>query len=116
MPGPVPAEGQPTVGGLVTNPVTSETPGASIGAVALGYAHADVARVVVRVPDGKLLSVSTFAAGWRGSDLRLWAVKLPKDSFNFIKGNSTAVTATNTPLKVARRTPAPKSSRGAVWS
>jgi hypothetical protein len=92
--GPVPAEGQPTVGGLVTNPVTSETPGASIGAVALGYAHADVARVVVRVPDGKLLSVSTFAAGWRGSDLRLWAVKLPKDSFNFIKGNSTAVTAT----------------------
>jgi hypothetical protein len=92
--GPVPAEGQPTVGGLVTTPFTSGTTGATIGMVALGYAHADVARVVVRVPDGKLLSVSTFAAGWRGSDLRLWAVKLPKDSFNFIKGNSTAVTAT----------------------
>jgi hypothetical protein len=91
---PVPAEAQPTVGGLVTNPVTSETPGASIGVVALGYAHTGVARVVVRVPDGKLLSVSTFAAGWRGSDLRLWAVKLPKDSFNVAKGNSMAVTAT----------------------
>jgi hypothetical protein len=91
---PVPAGGQPTVGGLLTDPVTSGTTGALIGVEALGYAHADVARVVVRVPDGKLLSVSTFAAGWRGSDLRLWAVKLPKDSLSVAKGDSMAVTAT----------------------
>ena len=90
---PVPAGGQPVLDGLVTNPITSGQTGATMGVVALGYAHAGVARVVVRVPDGKLLSVSTFAAGWRGSDLRLWAVKLPKDSFNVAKGNSMAVTA-----------------------
>ena len=89
---PVPAGAQPALNGLVTDPITSET-GASMAVVALGYAHTGVARVVVRVPDGKLLSVSTFAAGWRGSDLRLWAVKLPKDSFNVAKGSSTAVTA-----------------------
>jgi len=91
---PVPAGGQPVLNGLVTNPVTSGQTGATMGVVALGYAHAGVARVVVRVPDGKLLPVSTFAAGWQGSDLRLWAVKLPSDSFNVVKGHSTAVTAT----------------------
>lgn len=91
---PVPAGGQPVLDGLVTTPITSGQTGATTGVVALGYAHAGVARVVVRVPDGKLLSVSTFAAGWRGSDLRLWAVKLPKDSFNVAKGSSMAVTAT----------------------
>jgi hypothetical protein len=91
---PVPAGGQPVVDGVMTDTVTSGQTGATMGVVALGYAHAGVARVVVRVPDGKLLSVSTFAAGWRGSDLRLWAVKLPKDSFNVAKGSSMAVTAT----------------------
>ena len=91
---PVPAGGQPVLDGLVTTPITSGQTGATTGVVALGYAHAGVARVVVRVPDGRLLSVSTFAAGWRGSDLRLWAVKLPKDSFNVPKGKSMAVTAT----------------------
>jgi hypothetical protein len=44
---------------------------------AFGYAHADVARVVLHLPNGQQVSTSTFAAGWSGSDLRLWVVDLP---------------------------------------
>jgi hypothetical protein len=45
---------------------------------AFGYAHADVARVTLRFPDGTRPSTSTFAADWPGSDLRLWTVSVPK--------------------------------------
>jgi hypothetical protein len=44
---------------------------------AFGYAHADVARVVLHLPNGRQVATSTFAAGWSGSDLRLWVVDLP---------------------------------------
>lgn len=43
---------------------------------AFGYAHADVARVVVHLGGGRQAATSTFPA-WPGSGLRLWAVRLP---------------------------------------
>jgi hypothetical protein len=44
---------------------------------AFGYAHADVASVVLRLPDGRTFTAITRPAGFAGSDLRLWSVKLP---------------------------------------
>jgi hypothetical protein len=44
---------------------------------AFGYAHADVARVVLHLPGGRVVSTPTFAAGLAGSGLRLWAVPMP---------------------------------------
>jgi hypothetical protein len=41
-----------------------------------GYAHESVARVVLRLADGKQYGAQTFAA-WRGSGLRLWAFPVP---------------------------------------
>jgi hypothetical protein len=43
-----------------------------------GYAHENVARVVLRLADGKQYSAQTFAA-WPGSGLRLWAFSVPTD-------------------------------------
>jgi hypothetical protein len=40
---------------------------------AYGYAPADVARLVVRMADGEMVSGLTIA-GWRGSGIRLWGV------------------------------------------
>ncbi len=48
---------------------------------AFGYAHADVSRVVLRLPSGQQVSTSTFAAGWPGSEVRLWAVSIPSDTW-----------------------------------
>jgi hypothetical protein len=45
--------------------------------VALGYAHADVARVVLRAGGRQLASAATAAAGWPGSSLRLWHARMP---------------------------------------
>jgi hypothetical protein len=44
--------------------------------VALGYAHANVARIVVHLPGGKQVTVNTFTPGWPGSSLRLWTAQL----------------------------------------
>lgn len=57
-----------------------------------GYAHADVARVVLRLPNGERISASTFAA-WPGSGLRLWAVRLPAHVPSIIQGVA-VITAT----------------------
>jgi Sigma-70, region 4 len=71
---PVPSAGPPALGGLIlpfgqrsgqNHPEIEE---------GFGYAHANVTRVVLRLPGGRTVSASTFAAGWSGSDLRLWAV------------------------------------------
>jgi hypothetical protein len=43
---------------------------------AFGYAHADVARVVIHLGGGRQVATSTSPA-WPGSGLRLWAVRLP---------------------------------------
>ena len=45
---------------------------------AFGYAHGDVARIVVNLPGGRQAATSTVAA-WPGSGLRLWAVSVPTD-------------------------------------
>ena len=37
-----------------------------------GYAHENVTRVVLKLPDGRQYGAQTFAA-WLGSRLRLWA-------------------------------------------
>lgn len=44
---------------------------------AFGYAHGDVAKVVIRLPGGSQVAADTFRAGWPGSDLRLWQVTVP---------------------------------------
>ena len=44
---------------------------------AFGYAHGDVAKVVVRLPSGGQVTADTIATGWPGSDLRLWQVTRP---------------------------------------
>ena len=91
---PVPAAGPPALGGLIlpfgqrsgeNHPEIEE---------GFGYAHANVTRVVLYLPGGRTVSASTFAAGWSGSDLRLWAVGLPP-------------TATSTTLPWRRRSPPP---------
>jgi hypothetical protein len=45
-----------------------------------GYAHESVARVVLRLADGRQYGANTFAA-WKGSGLRLWAFSVPTDLF-----------------------------------
>jgi hypothetical protein len=47
-----------------------------------GYAHANVARVVVRLPDGRQYSAQTIAA-WPGSGLRLWHFAVPVKAATF---------------------------------
>lgn len=89
---PVPADGQPVVGGL-TIPF-GQVAGAGYQEVeAFGYAHANVARVVLRTVDGSVAATATLAAGWAGSNLRLWAVPLPPSTW--VRGNGlSSVTAT----------------------
>jgi hypothetical protein len=68
----------PAVGGLTESFVIG--PGGSFTRlVALGYAHASVARVVLRADGRQLASVATRAAGWPGSGLRLWDARVPLD-------------------------------------
>jgi hypothetical protein len=66
----------PALGGL-TQPFGVEGGGNVSRLVALGYAHADVARVVLRANGRQLASAATVAAGWPGSSLRLWHVSVP---------------------------------------
>jgi hypothetical protein len=73
------AAGQPAVAGLAD---IAPTGSSQYPVVALGYAHADVARIVVHLPHGKQVTVSTFLPGWRGSGLRLWTAQLGTDLFN----------------------------------
>lgn len=73
------AAGSPALSGL-SEPfggvLSGGTPGHGSTVIeAFGYAHANVARVVLRTGSGRQVSTSTFAA-WPGSDLRLWAVAL----------------------------------------
>ena len=91
---PVPAAGPPALGGLIlpfgqrsgeNHPEIEE---------GFGYAHANVTRVVLYLPGGRTVSASTFAAGWSGSDLRLWAVGLPADGNLNDASVAEAVTAT----------------------
>jgi len=56
---------------------------------ALGYAHANVARVVLR-ESGRQLAVAATTAGWPGSSLRLWHVRLPLSA----EGTTSRVSAT----------------------
>lgn len=70
------AAGPPVLGGLI-QPFGVGGDGSATPAVALGYAHADVARVVLRAGGRQLASAATAAAGWPGSSLRLWHVRLP---------------------------------------
>lgn len=65
----------PALGGL-TEPFGSGTGGSSGQLAALGYAHAGVARVVVRAGGRQLASTATRAAGWPGSGLRLWDARV----------------------------------------
>jgi hypothetical protein len=84
---PVPAAGGPVVGGLYY-PLGS-------GVVAAGYAHANVARVVLRLRDGEQVAAPTLAARWPGSDLRLWTVNLPARALTKWESTGTvAATAT----------------------
>jgi hypothetical protein len=48
---------------------------------AFGYAHPNVARIVITLPDGGQVATSTFAAGWPGSDVRLWQVSIPSSAW-----------------------------------
>jgi hypothetical protein len=73
------AAGQPAVAGLAD---IAPTGSSRYPVVALGYAHADVARIVVHLPHGKQVTVSTFLPGWRGSGLRLWSAQLGTDLLN----------------------------------
>jgi hypothetical protein len=91
---PVPAAGPPALGGLIlpfgqrsgeNHPEIEE---------GFGYAHANVTRVVLYLPGGRTVSASTFAAGWSGSDLRLWAVGLPAGGNLDDASVAEAVTAT----------------------
>jgi hypothetical protein len=91
---PVPAAGRPALGGLIlpfgqrsgeNHPEIEE---------GFGYAHANVTRVVLRLPGGRQVSSSTFTGGWPGSDLRLWAVSLPTGINLDTPSVAAAVTAT----------------------
>jgi hypothetical protein len=71
-----PASGSPAVvnmgGGIVNHAKLSEY---------YGYAHENVARVVLRLPGGAEYGAQTFAA-WPGSGLRLWAFAVPSQALS----------------------------------
>ena len=73
------AAGQPAVAGLAD---IAPTGSSQYPVVAIGYAHANVARIVVHLPHGRQVTVSTFLPGWRGSGLRLWTAQLGTGLFN----------------------------------
>ena len=66
---------------------------AAAAVVAVIYAHADVARVVLRAGGRQLASAATMAAGWPGSGLRLWRVRVPLNAQQAASGTP-AITAT----------------------
>jgi len=73
------AAGPPALAGLTQTYSDSGGRGA-FTSEAFGYAHEDVARVVLHLPGGRSVSTSTFAA-WAGSGVRLWAIRLPADVY-----------------------------------
>lgn len=76
---PQAAAGQPALAGMadIAPAGSSEYP-----VIALGYAHANVARIVVHLPHGRQVTVDTFVPGWPGSSLRLWKAALGTSLFN----------------------------------
>ncbi len=52
-----------------------------------GYAHENVARVVLRLGNGTQYGAQTFAA-WRGSGIRLWAFQVPVSAFGSQRGKA----------------------------
>jgi hypothetical protein len=72
------AANAPVLGGLTESFVFEPGSGFTL-MEALGYAHADVARVVLRADGRQLASTATVAAGWPGSSLRLWHARVPLD-------------------------------------
>jgi hypothetical protein len=73
------AASQPAVAGLADiSPIGTD----HYPVLALGYAHANVARIVVHLPHGKQVTVDTFKPGWPGSGLRLWSATLGTNLFN----------------------------------
>jgi hypothetical protein len=82
----------PVLGGL-TQPFGDEGGGISTPVAALGYAHADVARVVLRADGRQLASAATVLAGWPGSSLRLWHARVPLD-LRQTAGGRAVITAT----------------------
>ena len=77
---PVPAAGEPALGGMFLPFAPYDLNRSYRLEKAFGYAHADVARVVLRLPDGRQVSTRTFTAGWPGSNIRLWAASMPSDA------------------------------------
>jgi hypothetical protein len=82
----------PAVGGL-TEPFVTGPDGTFTRLVALGYAHAGVARVVLRADGRQLASAATRTAGWPGSGLLLWDARVPLDPQEVPIGKH-AITAT----------------------
>ena len=73
------AAGQPALAGMTD---IAPTGSSQYPVLALGYAHANVARIVVHLPHGKQVTVRTFLPGWPGSGLRLWKAALGTGLFN----------------------------------
>ena len=71
-----PASGPPAVGVFGGDYTSGQTQSDFYG-----YAHQSVARVVLRLADGRQYSAQTFAA-WPGSDLRLWHFSVPVSLLN----------------------------------
>ena len=71
----VPASGPPTVVVFTVDTLGSPKPFMEF----YGYAHENVTRVVLKLPDGRQYGTQTFAA-WPGSRLRLWAFPVPADA------------------------------------
>lgn len=72
----LPASSAPALGALL-EPLDNFRGGDWQPVEAFGYAHADVAHVVLHLPGGGEVSTPTFSAGLAGSDLRFWAVPMP---------------------------------------
>jgi hypothetical protein len=90
---PLPAADSPVIAGLADLFDLSAS-GAWQASEAFGYAHANVAKVVVHLPGGGTVTAATVAAGWPGSDLRLWAVALPAGSWNPVQDATPRLPAT----------------------
>jgi hypothetical protein len=90
---PAPAAGPPALGGI-TQPFLLQKGGTWTRLQAFGYAHADVARVVLRLPfGGRPVSATTSASGWPG--VRLWTVQLPLSLYlRWTQGARVHITAT----------------------
>lgn len=71
--GPPAGGGLPVVAGLTSNDQNKLVK-------AFGYAHGNVATVVITLPGGGHVTATTFAA-WPGSDVRLWQVSIPASAW-----------------------------------